>query len=369
MRQNLLYFILLVVLTHNSFAQQNDPFKYLNCYAKYRQTINSDSLLTMLTEGNPFHVLPHIFIPEINTKDCYYNDSLKSFLLKFLNKDTAYQYMAELAEHYGFDNHRGIQEDYIRDYLKERKQMYLLDTILKTPELFSAYFDTVFNLAVERQKTSSYQTNERLPRELTDLLAQIKWPEVYVWARQEWEEDGKREHGYCYDYLLGMHDPEVIDINNHFIDTWGQLESCEYEDSNGYINYLYRNPVYSGGGIDSWGSYYFDAFVHFLQIKTMVYHPLYFDEKSKRPYNTGLVHDYCFHNPYLKESYPVIYNISYGLFETQVNDKKYREKYKQASEDICDNIDMFIEALKPYKDYYLNEELYWKQNMPYYKKD
>ena len=71
MKQNLFYFILLVVLTHNSFAQQNDPFKYFNCYAKYRQTINSDSLLTMLTEANPFHVLPHIFIPEINTKDCY----------------------------------------------------------------------------------------------------------------------------------------------------------------------------------------------------------------------------------------------------------------------------------------------------------
>lgn len=334
-----------------------------------RCTINADSLLTLLSEGNPFHVLPHIYIPEVNTKDCYYNDSLKSFLLKFLNKDTAYQYMAELAEHYRFDNDRDIQEKYIREFLKERKQMYLLDTILKTPELFSAYFDTVFNLAVERQKTSSYQTNERLPRELTDLLAQIKWPEVYVWARQEWEEDGKREEGYCYYYLLRMHDPEVISINNNFIDKWGQIETCEYLDSNLCINYLYDNPVYCRGGLCYWGSYYYEALIHFLQIKTMVYHPMYFDEKSKRPYNTGLVREYFFHNPYFQESYPVIYNISNKLSNTYVNDKKYREKYKQASEDICDNIDMFIEAIKPYKDYCLSSELYWKQNMPYYEKE
>ena len=365
MKQNLFIIILLVVFTHNSFAQQNNSVKYIA-----HQSINADSLLTLLSEGNPFHVLPHIYIPEVNTKDCYYNDSLKSLLLKFLNKDTTYQYMAELAEHYGFDNDRDIQEKYIREFLKERKQMYLWDTILKTPELFSAYFDTVFNLAVERQKTSSYQTNERLPLELTDLLAQIKWPEVYVWARREWEEDGKREEGYCYYYLLRMHDPEVISINNNFIDKWGQLETCEYLDSNLCINYLYDNPVNSGGGgLCYWGSYYYEALIHFLQIKTMVYHPMYFDEKSKRPYNTGLVREYFFHNPYFQESYPVIYNISNKLSNTYVNDKKYREKYKQASEDICDNIDMFIEALKPYKDDYLNTELYWKQNMPYYKKE
>ena len=241
MKQILFIFILCVVFTHTSFAQQNDSIKYVS-----PQSINADSLLILLSEGNPFHVLRHILLDEVNTKDCYYNDGLKSFLLNLLNKDTAYQYMAELAEHYGFDNNRDIQEKYIRKFLIERKQMYLLDTILKTPDLYSAYFDTVFYLAVERQKTRSYQIKERLPQKLTDLLVQIKWPEVYLWARQQWEEDGKKRDRYYYEYLLAMHDPEVIDINNHFIDTWGQLESCEYEDSNGYINYLYRNPVYSG---------------------------------------------------------------------------------------------------------------------------
>ena len=164
MNQNLLIFILFVVFSHNSYAQESDPFKYLNCYAKSRQTINSDSLLTMLSEGNPFHVLPHIFIPEINTKDCYYNDSLKSFLLKFLNKDTAYQYMAELAEHYGFDNNRDIQEKYIRKFLIERKQMYLLDTILKTPDLYSAYFDTVFTLLWNVKKLEVIKPTRGFPK-------------------------------------------------------------------------------------------------------------------------------------------------------------------------------------------------------------
>ena len=96
---------------------------------------------------------------------------------------------------------------------------------------------------------------------------------------------------------------------------------------------------------------------------------MYFDEKSKRPYNARLVSECFFHRDYFKESYPLIYHLSYELYDSDINDKKYREKYKRASEYICEHIDMFIEALKPYKDYCLSSELYWKQNMPYYKKE
>ena len=368
MKATLLIVQLITLLSVNVIAQQSTFEQYVSSYER-TYPINSDSLMRMITIGNPFHVINNLNVYNVDPKDCYYNDSLKSFLLKFLNKDTTYHYIAELATHYGFDNHRDTQEDYIREFLKERKQMYLWDTILQTPDLYSAYFDTVFNLAVEKSKQYDYKNNTNLPDRLTDLLAKIKWPEVYVWARQQWESDGKKRDRYCYEYLLEMHDPEVIEMNNQFIDSWGKLETCEYDDFNWQNNYLYDNPVYREEGISLWGSYYFDALLHFLKIKTLVYHPMYDNDKSKRPYNTDLISEYFFHSPVFMESYPEIYKLSYDLYFLSVNDKQYRIKHKQASDYIIDHFEMFISALTPFKEYFLEKELYWKQHMPYYKKE
>jgi len=203
-----LILIALIVLSVNVIKAQ-----------KYSHEITVDSLLKVFRRDTPFDILQKFSTPDFKDyKGAYYNEELKSYLLKWLSKEEYQQYEIE----------RNIQrfsndKDYIKLVIKrklitQRKEAWL-DSIINTPALYQIYRDSaiVEQLAFYR-KDVKIETSYP-PYNAVWFLSHVAYPESYSIIKQWWVERGKpvlTNNNTPFDTyflaLVKMRDPEAIQL-------------------------------------------------------------------------------------------------------------------------------------------------------------
>jgi hypothetical protein len=179
--------------------------------------IKSDSLLKLFKMMEPFEVLDKIYVGYIDVKDCYYNEEVKPYLLKWLDKEAYFEYLNKDYIKLAFINDRECSISKIKGWLNQHNQGHLIDTVMKTPELFKVYLDSVIDDVTKYKRKSFFQNGGRLPGQAIYFHALLKLPESYEILRRYWKEDGGKINSKYFDAMLAMHDPEAISKYNSYL--------------------------------------------------------------------------------------------------------------------------------------------------------
>jgi hypothetical protein len=350
-------------------------------------TISADSLLKLIqAEGNVYETIENkISVSSVDTKRCYFNDSLKTVLLKLLDED---EYVRQdnlriLNRYFGTDEKKKIRVgEWVYDrYLSLEKdsfngnprqydryiQSFIQDYVMSNDSVYNLYLDSAYTDKIHRLK----QVKTVIPPYFEDLLSEIKWPEVYEAYYKDWVSDGKGIHSKRFKSMLRMHCPEAIELYNTYADE------------------VYAKDDYSlfeGGILDRLDTYVYGSYTYQLMAKALsclaacnifdVFEDGFIDEECvypEVPFNLIVaesVLDSATSNIELKRFYDRCVEI--GIFSARY--QKFvccfpEEKYFKIGREIKENIEPFRRELLHYMKLKVKEELYWKRNMPYYKSE
>ncbi len=335
-------------------------------------TISADSLLKLIrAEGNVYETIENrISVSSVDTKKCYFNDSLKTVLLKLLDEDEYRLHETKRFVDQMFSNEKYCRKR-IYAWLKDNHQMELLDSIKSNAGLRQQYLDSAYNSLLKKERLPIYMSVIQIPPYFEDLLSEIKWPEVYEAYYKDWVSDGKGIHSKRFKSMLRMHCPEAIELYNTYADE------------------VYAKDDYSlfeGGILDRLDTYVYGSYVYQLMAKALsclaacnvfdVFEDGFIDKECvypEVPFNLIVaesVLDSATSNIELKRIYDRCVEI--GIFSARY--QKFvccfpEEKYFKIGREIKENIDPFRRELLHYMKLKEKEELYWKRNMPYYKSE
>lgn len=324
-------------------------FAVFDCNAQ-SEALKSNQILSLLSQSNNvYEAIDSIIINGIDYEECYNSNSLKEKILPLLNRENFFRTQYKMD----WDSIYSISA--VKKYLKENSKYDIVDSVLNHFELYKSYRDSAINMAVE-QLYLKYNDKPWLPNGILLLHSQIKWRESYDLLYEYWVKDDKSITSYCFKPLIMMHCPEAIGKYNKLIDKAIQL---------GKIDFLLKVKK-DAFNINKYGSYALDLYIKLLESTTKYMQD---DIQTIRivPFNFGIVSNY--YNP--KEEYITSQNYKFAhLKDSLYSNNDYSDYYlEKLSLSIIRHIEDFAKQIKVFKQTLLNQELYWKQNMPYYKQE
>lgn len=321
---------------------------------RHTYRVNADSLLTLFSKMSPFEVLDSIGAGQIDHYDCYHNAELKQYLLKWLDKELYFQHEIQNSLKIAFGDEE-VKRNKIIGWLIRSNKRELIDTVLNTKVLYDAYLDTVIDNYLQYHRDDFYEHGAKLPSGILSFFSRYRVPEAYEIIYSYWEEDGKIRKSAYYPTLLAMHDPEALQIANNHID------SLIATGDAGQITNAFR-----WYGSFMYGKYAVDWRNYLLNVT--VERTLYdIDDASNImvPFNIYLISP--FNNRYfLLSENEVVKSIINSLFEPfDKIESLSRKEIISLSKKITDNIPEFEIAAQPYREWLIEENRYWKEQMPY----
>lgn len=322
-----------------------------------RPTISGDSLLVKFKTMNAFDVLDNTDLSKVDIYDCYHHEELKPYLLIWLNKEAYFEHDNQQYIKRAFDNDYKVYK--VKGWLSNRNQKNMIDTVMNNPPLFQVYLDSVINATTIYMKELYFKNGSKLPSKILDFHAKVKFPEAHAIINKYWKEDGSTVISDYFNVMLAMHDPEAVAEYTNFVDR--AIKNVNLTALNGIrtkANYEYL-----------YGSYAVELKLRLLTVKQRISHSFssFPEGPFDSPYNIDFLSplsDRCFQYSQnatvlkilnaLYSPIDKIYSLTYGELE-------------QYSNEIIQNIVEFKNAVEPYKDSLIEEELFWKKNMPFYK--
>lgn len=326
--------------------------------AQEKPKIKSDSLLRMFKTMDAFDVLNKVYTDDIDVKDCYYNEELKPYVLKWLDKEAYFEFLQkERITRETKDKDFCIND--VKGWLTKYNKSHLIDTVLKDLSLFKVYLDSVTLEEKEYFRKRFFGKGGRLPTEAIYFHALLKLPESYEILHRYWKEDGGKVSSEYFYTMLAMHDPEAIAMYNKYVDSVIVVKDLRLlDDING-----------KSGQINLYGSYSLELKLKLLMVNVKKTHSFsdFGDGIFYSPFNIDLI------NP-LVDAYfqcsqnKIVLNILNKIYNPidKIRTLKYAELEKAGNE-IIENIEEFKKVLQPHIENMKKEEKYWKQKMPYYK--
>lgn len=328
----------------------------INAQALLRPTISGDSLLVKFKTMDAFDVLDRTDLSKVDIYDWYHHEKLKPYLLIWLNKEAYFEYDNQQYIKRAFDD--GYKVYKVKGWLTSRNQESLIDTVMNSPSLFQVYLDSVVDATTNYMKALYFKDGGKLPSKVLDFHARLKLPEAYAAINKYWKEDGGTAKSDYFNVMLAMHDPEAIAKYNNFVDSAiveKNLIAIEDIESKAKNEYFY-------------GSYAVALQLKLLRVNLRTYYNS-LDCSIEVPFNinflsplTGVYYNFTHYETVLRilnalyNPLDKIYGLTYGELE-------------EYSNEVIQNVDEFKKAVEPYRDSLIKEELYWKVNMPFYKKD
>jgi hypothetical protein len=345
---SLLIFFLLVIYQINAIAQQKSLRPNYN--------ITADSLLVLFSKMKPFEVFEYVNILRIDYFDCYQNEELRKYLLKWIDKETYIEHRINSSIKIVFDE-RNI-DDKIKNWLINKGFESHIDSVLNDNKLHALYLDSIIN---EYKSTSHKRLSQQgcsLHPSALNFHARLKLPEAYDVINKYWVADGKTQQSIYFNVMLSMQDPEAVEIANNYIEN--AIENNDLQELKHILGNMANNNYY--------GNYTVDWKIKLLRvtIKTS-YGMLSGDLPFKIPFNI------CVLDPFTDSFFSRTDNeVVLGILNKLFNpiDKIYRMKEKEfniISQEITNNLEEFKRATYPLKEKMIESERYWKENMPYNK--
>lgn len=361
--------IILLLLLHFHLSA-DAQYNKLGFGVKYR--VSADSLLHRINNcGNVYDAILPYPETEIDPKDCYFNEELKSLLLTMLDEQNYVEYNNERRVKDSFGDEK-CKIAMTRAWLIDHDKESIIDTVLSNAELFTRYLDTTIVDYTNRISSNWNISNTDIPYDIENLLSLIKWPEVYEEYHRQWMEDGKRLWGKRFNSMLRMHDPEAVSLYFAYFDNF--IDSNNYSEE---AAQKLENPAYLGLG----------SIAMELDLKSLKWMaPMKADWtgfcetcKTLAPFNVRRLDILCFYNMHfwnlLEIKSNIVREVIYSLADPEPHESEYKvmnmhmseEDYKKIGNKIRENINEFRQELQPFIDEAIENEKYWKQNMPYYK--
>ncbi len=245
----------------------------------------------------------------------------------------------------------------LQGYLKRNYNNSFADSVLNNKQLFAQYFDS---LCVYEEE-SSFERNFKkgsdwnLPYSFTKIIAHSHYPEVYDKMLYYWK---NHKGADCEKYLLNVDCPEMI------ADIESKLDNNELIYVALYYMCTYRSEAIKMLIKAMDNSKLVDSNVKGLdfEMPLNVYLLLRINE-----FDSYFKSEWIF-NQYMIECDGDIF-INYESMKNQLKTVKTQKQAIKMSQYIIDNKNMLIPFFEQHYQKCLNAELYWKQNMPYYKKE
>jgi hypothetical protein len=313
-------------------------------YGQQSGIITPDSLLSLFKTRSPFDILLNSRVYGLTDyKQAYQNTALKPYLLKWLSKEAYRDYTIEADIKRFAENPTGIRQA-IEYHLSKKKHSAWLDSIAGNSGLYSKYRDTVITEELATFKIARNPEGYIPPSQSLAWHTRIPYPESYTIIRQQWIEAHKPElaRNNRFDNhflaLVKMGDPEarkLFDAHiSKFIKTNGQ--SYFFGELNSIL--LQMN-----------NSYAVAKMVELLKV-TQKFQWMSDGDEPPMAFNCqmwiNLMHDF--------EIYAIRTDPKLKITAPCENQLKLTKEINNAAQAL-------IAKLK------LNE-MYWMQNMPFYKK-
>jgi hypothetical protein len=345
----LIFIIFLQLILNTSAHAQYNP--------KY--TVSGDSLLQKFKTMYPLDVLEKTDLTKVDIYDCYHNKELRPYLMMWLNKQLYFEHLNQQWISSSFNDEYKIYK--VKGWLTNSGQNHLVDTVMNNSRLFQIYLDSVINeiTAYKRELHFKKGSTLTLPNEAINFHARLKLPEAYTILYNYWKESGGGINSEYFYIMLAMHNPEAINNYNGYVESAiksGSMQLLSKISERADYEYLY-------------GSYAIDLKLKLLVVsaKTITSYPDENDNYIQVPFNINILdplRDRCFSNSGNHKILGIIdkiYNPLDKIFELSY------EELTKYSQEIIDNIEEFKKAAQLYKDKLIEEEQYWKVNMPYSK--
>lgn len=327
--------------------------------------ISSDSLLHYLQQADDIYAcfdydrkkdpVVRKFEPWTDEKDFYFNDSLKHILINLFNDSIGWARHTAKVVRQNLEN--DSEEDKrmaLEGYLKRNYNKVFADSVLNNDNLFSQYFDS---LCIFEEEQSFKEDIGKIgywnvPSRLLDILSYSRFPEIYDKMYYYWKRSGCSRRDFYYDYLLNVDCPEVIamletELDNNICrtETYNYLRQYRSEAIRLLIKCIDKDYL---------------EYVSLLEFEIPFNVKIFgYEKNSWWMWYPGFT-NYQHTDFYIKTS-----DLIDKLRDIHYNDFKV---CKKISKEIIENKQYIVPFLESAYQKCLSEELYWKQNMPYYKK-
>ena len=296
----------------------------------------------------------------LNQKELYFNDCLKHILINLFNDSIGWtKYTAKKVRRNLEAETNNYKHNALSGYLEDKYNKAFADSVFKDDNLLSQYFDSL--CAFEEEQSFKEDIGKigywNVPNSLCNILSYSHFPEIYDKMYYYWKRKGCSQCGFYYDYLLNVDCPDVISKMETMLDSneWSM-------DLESFLNRYNSESIR-------------------LMIKAMNKTFLVQTDLDDFiiPFNV-----YCFgfmwlskyadcyrYNHYKNESEKKTFKIMdkiWRLIEF-AEPKPSKESWLRISNEIIDNKQYIGFFLEEHYKKCLEQELYWKQNMPYYKKE
>ncbi|MBO7145457.1 MAG: hypothetical protein J6W13_11615 [Salinivirgaceae bacterium] len=333
----------------------------LLCISVQAETITSDSLLQRIKQGEVIYdIIDNIFIGDIDFKDVYFNEELKPYMLQLLDEKSYRQHEIEtlLESSFGSDDAKMRR---IKEWLRDNSCSLSFDTIMSTPDLYQAYLDSAYS-DFSSNLYSHY--NVVIPNVYEEVLCRIHWPVVYKEYHRQWVEDGKNITSKRFYAMLCMHDPDATDIFDKYVDDLLQNKS----DSLNKEWYIHRPSAAMG----SYEEKLRLRGLKYTNLITFTPFPQDREESLTVPYNIKIASELIGYDCPSERAQQIMNKISVsvsflGQTFLKLNEDLTIDEYISIGMEIKENAQLFMDIYQPFIQKKEQEELYWKQNMPYYK--
>ncbi len=389
MKTILLFFIIFSSYC-NLFAQRN-PIS-VSADELYNYLKGQDNLFETFSHFNRYNIRKKKSVSDTITefkdvKNAYYNDSLKDLLLDLYLDSVGWAKYA--ADKYMYSEKRDYKNDsssyiygQIKPYLRGLK-IKNVDSILSSPLLYACYLDSFWTHITQRVFEQDIRDAYRyfIPNELIDLIGKIRYAEIYQKFYYEWKRECVFENRYVtnssYYYALVKYQcPEIIrpKINSdssisqevaYYAAMSNNSESyklmMELIDNTEFVfdgvnNDIPINMFLLGAANNNWASHYGQDY----NWELIGLFPGIFKSDSDREFGRIVWSVSIYENEDLNLHYYLSENPNIQVFRKE-------ELLKLSQKNILPYVDFLRLFIKKRYDAAIEEELYWRQNMPYYK--
>ncbi|MBO7596594.1 MAG: hypothetical protein J6T70_06075 [Bacteroidales bacterium] len=352
MKNKLLFLIIFISIINYCYSQVSLSASDLLFLIKSRGGVFEVVEKANINRGGFENILDDSLQGVFNFNDyenAYHNQELKKELLHLLNDTISYAKMYSndrIYKVYTMDAEytRNKVSGWLSAFCKQKK-----DTIMKTESLFKHYRDSLI-MAESNKYYNNALHNFKISKYTKEFLTRLKYPEVYLAFYKKWEQDGKTFDSEWFKYLLDFQDPEAEKLfQDSFEEAILSKKESLFLDFKNYISYHFNSFATS-------------QFIRILDKTDFVEEqmmdfevPIYvtFFSAVDNVYLDWLM----FENAYLANLFWKVGDFAYS----NKIDKAIKEYNKIKPELLV----FYKEMLK----FNRQEELYWKQNMPYYKKE
>lgn len=328
--------------------------------------ITADSLLHHLQQAENVYACFDYYTKDTVVNHFYdykgldFNDSLRHLLVELFNDSIGWaKYVAKGVRQNLEKEPEANKRRALQGYLQHNYNKSFADSVLNNKQLFAQYFDSL--CAYEEE--SSFEEDMKkgsawnLPNSFTNIIAHSHYPEVYDKMLYYWNND---KGAHCGDYLLNVECPEVI------ADIESKLDNNELtKDLMHYITQYRSESI----------RLLIKALDKTYLVPSILHYPVVFDIPinvcliGKCSEWKGWIDVEGFLNVDIDEFYGDFEILSNIAFIYDIRNIKTQKDAIKMSKRIIEKKELLLPFLELHYQNSLKRELYWKQHMPYYKKE